>query len=257
MRIDPAADPQKQEARSDPDAFKKTLAKVPHKAGPPKPAPGKVTPKAAPRPSPRMTPHAAAKAAQRTRSEAHVFSTQLARSFQRDVKGKKTLAAARGEAEVTSQSRTNDRTQGMAGQAQQMKQRIGELLARELGRLPDAPTTLAPSREHRRDRQEPLASSRVETRALAEPGPPANATPEVSSVTALIEKVELFVRSNRPTLSLSLGGALSGQLEIEKVGPGKVALTLRGGASKDAKTPERIRQALAARGLTVTRLRIA
>jgi|GEM_PF-5942241 len=196
-------------------------------------------------------------AAQRATSEAHAFTSKLAAGFSRDVKGQKALASARGESEVKSQTQATDRSHGMASQEQKAKQRIGELLARELGQRPDAPPP--PARVLEAAKKEPQERS---PDAGASPPKPdlapskAEQVPEVSSVMALIEKVEVFVRSNRPTLSLSLGGTLSGQMEIEKVGPGKVALTLRGSGRKDPGAPERIRQALAARGLTVTRMRI-
>jgi hypothetical protein len=248
MRIDPA-DPQQPDARQK-DAFKKALElRLKAKAGPPR----------KPLPSPQGSAKAAAKttfAAQRAAAEAHAFSGTLAAGFSRDVKGQKALASSRGESEVKSQTQATDRSHGMASQEQKAKQRIGELLARDLGQRPDAPPPAA--RVLETSKKEPPeraldAGAKPAERDLAPSK--AEQVPEVSSVMALIEKVEVFVRSNRPTLSLSLGGALEGQLEIEKVGPGKVALTLRGGR-KDPGAPERIRQALAARGLTVTRMRI-
>lgn len=243
MRIDPP-DPKRAEAHKPKDGFKKALLQQGLRAKVPGRAAGVVSLK-------------------ETAAQTQVLSLRLAEGFGRDVKGQAVLRTARGETEVSAQSRTEDRSQGVATQESRAKARIGELLARELGRRPDAPLPIpqvTPRREESTpsdgERESgPSSTSGVEGRRGAQAAAPSEPTPEVHSVAEVIEKVELLMRSNRPALALTLGGELSGQLEIEKVGPGKVALTLRG-AGRDPGAPERIRKALAQRGLTVSRLQV-
>lgn len=84
--------------------------------------------------------------------------------------------------------------------------------------------------------------------------PPARAEQAV----ALIERIETFVRSSRPALALTLNNSLGARVEIERLGPGQVALKLigqKGPPSADAVS--RIREELRARGLKVGALSVA
>ena len=75
---------------------------------------------------------------------------------------------------------------------------------------------------------------------------------------ALIEKIELFVKSQRPALSLTLNNSLGARVEIERLGPKEVALKLYGhGGPPSVQTLTRLREALEARGLTLRALSIA
>lgn len=97
-------------------------------------------------------------------------------------------------------------------------------------------------------------------RADATPAPatPAPAPARAEQAVALIERIETFVRSARPALALTLNNSLGARVEIERLGPGRIALKLvgqRGPPSADAVS--RIREELLARGLKVGALSVA
>jgi hypothetical protein len=72
---------------------------------------------------------------------------------------------------------------------------------------------------------------------------------------AVVERVELFLRSQRPALALQLGGAWATRVELERTAPGEVALTVVApkGAPAHAEL-SMLRQALQARGVRLSRL---
>lgn len=75
---------------------------------------------------------------------------------------------------------------------------------------------------------------------------------------ALIEKIEVFVKTQRPALALTLNNSLGARVEIERVGPRQVALRLVG--HNGPPSPEavgRIRDEMRARGLKVAALSVA
>lgn len=75
---------------------------------------------------------------------------------------------------------------------------------------------------------------------------------------ALIERIDTFVRSQRPALALTLNNSLGARVEIEKLGPGRIALRLIGqNGPPNADTINRIRDELTARGLKVGALSVA
>ena len=76
----------------------------------------------------------------------------------------------------------------------------------------------------------------------------------VERALALVERIERFVRSGRPSLALTLRGALTGQVEVQRVGPGAIALRLASTRPPSASELGELRQALEARGLTVRSL---
>lgn len=193
--------------------------------------------------------------AQRVAANAHAFSARLAAGLGRDVKAQQTLTSARTEAEAASHGRVSARSEGIAAQEHLAKERIAELLARDPDtRREGTPRPLGDA--ERRREPERLTAPGAQALATTGSAPPSDGPAPVSSVMELVEKVEVFSRSNRPALALTLGGELKGQVEIEKAGPGKVALRLRGVLRSHPEVPERIRRALAERGLTVTRLQI-
>jgi hypothetical protein len=72
---------------------------------------------------------------------------------------------------------------------------------------------------------------------------------------ALIEKIDVFMKSQRPALSLRLGGALEATVEVERTGSREVALRIQGHRGPVAPGQlEHIREALASRGLRLSRL---
>lgn len=75
---------------------------------------------------------------------------------------------------------------------------------------------------------------------------------------ALIERIDTFVKSQRPALALTLNNSLGARVEIEKLGPGRIALRLIGqNGPPNADTVNRIRDELTARGLKVGALSVA
>lgn len=102
------------------------------------------------------------------------------------------------------------------------------------------------------DGKQPFSGEQVRSPAPVEP--PARAEQAV----ALIERIETFVKSSRPALALTLNNSLGARVEIERLGPGQVALKLvgqQGPPSADAIS--RIREELKARGLKVGALSVA
>ena len=74
----------------------------------------------------------------------------------------------------------------------------------------------------------------------------------------LIEKIEIFVRSQRPALQLTLNNSLGARVEIERVGPGQIALKLVGrDGPPSAEAVSRIREEMQVRGLRVAALSVA
>jgi hypothetical protein len=159
------------------------------------------------------------------------------------------LRDVRGEAHQTHQER--------------VQQRVTDLISRELAREP---------------RAEPVAPRSVAN----PPGPEASASPppvealsaagevrtggagaaavdtpnpEVRAQAALelIEKIEVFVKSQRPALAMRLGGALDATVEVERTGAREVSLRIQG---RRGPLPQedlaRIRDALAERGLKLS-----
>jgi hypothetical protein len=84
-------------------------------------------------------------------------------------------------------------------------------------------------------------------------------TPEdrVERAMELVERIERFVRSGRPSLALTLRGQLRGRLEIERVAPGAISLRLSSRRAPTEHALEEIRQALEARGLSVRSLEMS
>jgi hypothetical protein len=76
----------------------------------------------------------------------------------------------------------------------------------------------------------------------------------VERALALVERIERFVRSGRPSLALTLRGQLPGRLEIERVAPGAIRLRLSSRRAPSEGVLREIRQALEARGLSVRSL---
>ncbi len=71
----------------------------------------------------------------------------------------------------------------------------------------------------------------------------------------LVDRIELFVKSQRPALSLKLGGALDATVEVERTGPREVALRIQGHRGPvPSGELARIREALEARGLRLRTL---
>jgi hypothetical protein len=71
---------------------------------------------------------------------------------------------------------------------------------------------------------------------------------------ALVERIERFVRSGRPSLAVTLRGGVAGELEVQRVARGAIALRLSSPHPPSANELGELRRALEARGLSVRSL---
>jgi len=76
----------------------------------------------------------------------------------------------------------------------------------------------------------------------------------VERALALVERIERFVRSGRPSLALTLRGGLAGRLELQRVAPGAISIRLASARPPPDSELSALRQALEARGLSVRSL---
>ncbi|SEU32898.1 hypothetical protein [Stigmatella erecta] len=166
-----------------------------------------------------------------------------------------------GEAQRLRTVRTEAQTSSQA----QVEHRVHELLARELARdLPPVssvrPGAHAPSPPAEPSAEtpsgEPLSRPEGLGRSPGEAAVEAAEAPsQVQATLELIQRIEVFVKSQRPALRMSLGGALAATVEVERTGPREVALRIQGhqGPLGEAHL-SRIREALEARGLRLRAL---
>jgi hypothetical protein len=97
----------------------------------------------------------------------------------------------------------------------------------------------------------PLAASQAGLSPAEAPDPQLR----VQATLQLIEKIEVFVQSQRPALRLSLGEPLSATVQVERTGPREVALRIQGRQGPLAQEElARIREGLEARGLRLRSL---
>jgi hypothetical protein len=158
-----------------------------------------------------------------------------------------------------------DRAEAAAGNEERMSSRLVDVLSKEL--LQEFVHGVGEG--HSRQHQEPTPAAVPGPRlaasgALSEPA----SLPETESLAseikgkvaaamALVERITAFIRSGRPALELTLGGAIDAQVEVERTGRNQVALQIRGRNGPPA--PEdlsRIRDALAERGLKLSSLSV-
>ncbi|WP_244224870.1 hypothetical protein [Corallococcus sicarius] len=178
-----------------------------------------------------------------------------------------TLRQARQGMHVESQRLGTVRQEAHAEGREHATHRASELIARELERS---------LRSEARPAQVPApapipSSARTDSPAASAPLAPvaegrgaaggtgaASDTPvaQVESTLALIEKIEVFVKSQRPALGLSLRGSLDATVEVERTGPREVALRIQGRHGPvPTEDVARLRDALEARGLRLSVLR--
>ncbi|MCP3142434.1 hypothetical protein [Pyxidicoccus xibeiensis] len=166
------------------------------------------------------------------------------------------LGTVRGEASTHVQERN--------------EHRLTDLIARELSRDPRAtPPPLADARSPSvapppETRREGMDVPFQEGRGVAVVGPGGSGaanTQEVPAATRaeaaleLIQRIEVFVKSQRPALSLSLRGGLEATVEVERTGPREVALRIQGHRGPvPTEDVARLRDALEARGLRLRSL---
>ncbi|MFY2559841.1 hypothetical protein ACN469_19580 [Corallococcus terminator] len=164
------------------------------------------------------------------------------------------LGSVRGEAQSVSQERT--------------EHRLTDLLSRELAREPRASvpppsssfSTESPTTPREAHRTVPApegigTEGRSAATGGAAPSEPAP-TSRVDSALELIERIEVFVKSQRPALSLSVRGTLDATVEVERTGPREVMLRIQGHHGPvPTEEVARLRDALEARGLKLRSLR--
>ncbi|WP_163865533.1 hypothetical protein [Myxococcus eversor] len=163
------------------------------------------------------------------------------------------LGSVRGEAQTASQERT--------------EHRLTDLLSRELSREPRAPAPPSSpfGTEPSAAPQEPLRTPKAVEGIGAEGRSPATGgaarseaapTSRVDSTMEVIERIEVFVKSQRPALSLSVRGTLDATVEVERTGPREVRLHIQGHHGPvPTEQVIRLRDALEARGLKLHSLR--
>lgn len=167
------------------------------------------------------------------------------------------LGAVRSEAQTQGQERT--------------EHRLHDLITRELAKDARAMTAPTPP-EPRATPGPPPTEPRHPTNelphregglsgagALAGSGASSEnvqATTRAEAALALIERIDVFVKSQRPALSMSLRGHLDATVEVERTGPREVALRIQGRRGPvAAEELGRLRDALEARGLKLSALR--
>ncbi|WP_338866886.1 hypothetical protein [Myxococcus stipitatus] len=88
----------------------------------------------------------------------------------------------------------------------------------------------------------------------ASPGELAPAS-HVGSAVELIERIEVFMKSQRPAMSMSVRGTLNATVEVERTGPREVVLRIQGRTGPvPTEDVARLRDALEARGLRLRAL---
>ncbi len=183
-------------------------------------------------------------------AQPHVVTAQVFSRARAQVDGEaRRLTDARSDHVVTAQSLTHARSERAELLTEKQENRLLEALGRELTQQEPPPPPPRP----------------IEGVGLSPQGAPSTPsptqTPERPGVTAalqLVEKIETFMKANRPGLSLTLNNALGTKAEIVRVGPKEISVRLLGrNGPVDAQALSRIREELASRGLNVRQLTVA
>ncbi len=159
------------------------------------------------------------------------------------------LGVVRTEGQQTTRALSEVRSERSEELKERSAARLFELISKELSaELPATrPGHLEASIHH-------LHPAAQQVAAKLEAAPEAKAAQAV----ALIERIEQFVRSQRPGLALTLNNSLGAHVEIERIGPKEIALKLVGHRGPPtAEAVSRIREELRARGLKVGALSVA
>ncbi|NTX35346.1 hypothetical protein HUA78_12920 [Myxococcus sp. CA033] len=264
MKVDAEAPADSTPTKQRPDAerFQRALQEAPQRSAalPASRPPAALAPLRAPPPTLRAPPRAEALIAARATSPvlattrgALASPERLAVTRQAMHAESSRLGSVRGEAQASNQERT--------------EHRLTDLLARELSREPRVPTsaplktesTLAPPEAPRlaaspestgTEGRMPVTGAGSAARSEAPP------TSRVDSALELIERIEVFVKSQRPALSISVRGTLDATVEVERTGPREVVLRIQGHHGPvPTQDVARLRDALEARGLKLRSLR--
>ena len=90
--------------------------------------------------------------------------------------------------------------------------------------------------------------------------PSQHASPALKAHAAveLVRRIEVMLKSERPSLALTLSGAMSGKVEVERTGKGEVALRIQGSRGPPpAEDIARVRDELQSRGLKISSLSVS
>ncbi|MBJ6764346.1 hypothetical protein JGU66_26520 [Myxococcaceae bacterium JPH2] len=167
------------------------------------------------------------------------------------------LSTVRGEAHVAGQQHSD--------------QRLSEFIEKELRRaLPESPALRNPSPRGDGDASTHTSPAPVRPPSSEVPVTAANKAPSTQAeavieaptraeaALALIERIEVLVKAQRPALSLSLRGAMEATVEVQRTGPREISLHIQGRqrplADEDL---SRLTTALEARGLRLCTVRSA
>ena len=258
------------------DAFQQVLQETSGRGSPPA-RPGSATrrgvmplpggpPKAAPSRSGGLVPSSTGPSMRASSGPPQVRASGSVLSTARSALGSpETLRQARQGMHVESQRLGTARQEAHAEGREHATHRASELIARELERslrsearpAPAPAPTPSSARTDSPAASAPLAPV-AEGRGAAASTGAASDTPvaQVESTLALIEKIEVFVKSQRPALGLSLRGSLDATVEVERTGPREVALRIQGRHGPvPTEDVARLRDALEARGLRLSILR--
>ncbi|MBL8914131.1 MAG: hypothetical protein JNM17_25730 [Archangium sp.] len=171
------------------------------------------------------------------------------------------LNTVRADHSQRAESLTHVRTESTQDLAERSNGRIIDFILKELGgnesNASNSNMTPPPTPTGEIATVHPIRSAALQAQPaqkLDEAPPETRATQAV----ALIEKIETFVRSQRPGLALTLNNSLGASVEIERIGPREIALKLVGHMGPpSADAVSRIRDELRARGLKVGALSVA
>lgn len=170
------------------------------------------------------------------------------------------LEDVRGHHSTTAQQATAARTEQLSQQDTTGQARVVDQIVRELIESFETRPGGSAATKIANPIQPLAAAQEVPFTTGAGAPQPQPQAPEVraAQATALIERIDTFVRSQRPALALTLNNSLGARVEIEKLGPGRIALRLVGqNGPPSAESVSRIREALRARGLLIGALSVA
>jgi hypothetical protein len=139
-----------------------------------------------------------------------------------------------------------------------VKELVAEFEPRASPKVGNPLQPLAPTSEVPFPVEARTASSHSVPSSGASTPPTSSPEAKAAQAVALIERIETFVKSQRPAIAMTLNNSLGARVEIEKLGPGRIALRLVG--QNGPPTPEtvsRIREELRSRGLEVGALSVS
>lgn len=172
---------------------------------------------------------------------------------QQPVSRTEALVEARQLSHQHAQRLAQERAEALRGRGERLDARQIDLICREL--LLGAANDAQPER--------PLGIPPPPTVEPLKPGPAFEgdplrlATARARAALELARRIEVFLGSSGPALELPLTDVLGASVHIERIGPGEVALTLRGDKGPPrAESVGRIREALRARGIKIGALTV-